>query len=83
MAAAVVGIAYPFLFSPGRTAAPVALATAGVVVIVAASVYAVAGGQPGLHGERLFVAGLFKEQADLCGLATSPPTAPPASTPDL
>ena len=65
--AGAVGTAYPLIFVPGRTwRRGTAWATAGVVAVAAAGVY-VAAGQPGLHGERLFV--VLKEQADLTGLA--------------
>ncbi|GAA1796987.1 hypothetical protein GCM10009682_18300 [Luedemannella flava] len=64
--AAAVGTAYSLMFVPGRAwRRPTAAITAGVVAVVAAGAYAV--GQPGLHGERLFV--ILKEQADLTGIA--------------
>ncbi|GAA1754767.1 hypothetical protein GCM10009681_27450 [Luedemannella helvata] len=65
--AGLVGTAYPLIFVPGRAwRRGTAWATAGVVAVAAAGVYAGLG-QPGLHGERLFV--VLKEQADLSGLA--------------
>ncbi|WP_341717851.1 S8 family serine peptidase [Micromonospora sp. FIMYZ51] len=55
------------------TARPPRRAVAGtiaVVLLVAVGTVAVTAGQPGLHGERLFV--VLREQADLGGLPTGP-----------
>ncbi|MEV7227666.1 S8 family serine peptidase [Polymorphospora sp. NPDC051019] len=66
--ALVVGIAYAVAFGRTRAATPhrwVGVVTATAVVLAGAAVH-VGLGQPGLHGERLFV--VMKEQADLTGI---------------
>ncbi|MEV4464204.1 S8 family serine peptidase [Micromonospora echinofusca] len=64
--AAVLAVAYGVLLTRGRRPSRrVAGVTAGVL-LVAVGVVAVGAGQPGLHGERLFV--LLREQADLAGV---------------
>ncbi|MFG1756120.1 S8 family serine peptidase [Micromonospora echinofusca] len=64
--AAVLAVAYGVLLSRGRRPSRrVAGVTAGVL-LVAVGVVAVGAGQPGLHGERLFV--VLREQADLAGV---------------
>jgi hypothetical protein len=78
--AVLVGVLYALMLPPLRRAAPEASSdgpsralrvgaavTAAVLVAAAGGVYAFAG-QPGLHGDRLFV--VMKEQADLSGLAS-------------
>ncbi|MGW4497377.1 S8 family serine peptidase [Micromonospora sp. NPDC004336] len=69
--AAVLAVAYGVLLARPRSRRPsrrVAAVTAAAL-LVAVGVVAVGAGQPGLHGERLFV--VLREQADLRGV---PPT---------
>ncbi|MGK5518807.1 S8 family serine peptidase [Micromonospora sp. URMC 107] len=64
--AAVLAVAYGVLLTRGRRPSRrVAGATAGAL-LVGLGVVAVGAGQPGLHGERLFV--VLREQADLGGV---------------
>ncbi|MEU4381191.1 S8 family serine peptidase [Micromonospora echinofusca] len=64
--AAVLAVAYGVLLTRGRRPSRrVAGVTTGVL-LVAVGVVAVGAGQPGLHGERLFV--VLREQADLAGV---------------
>ncbi|SCL63159.1 Subtilase family protein [Micromonospora citrea] len=66
--AAVLAVAYGVLLARPRSRRPsrrVAAVTA-VALLVAVGVVAVGAGQPGLHGERLFV--VLREQADLSGV---------------
>ncbi|MEU4782393.1 S8 family serine peptidase, partial [Micromonospora sp. NPDC023633] len=64
--AAVLAVAYGVLLTRGRRPSRrVAGVTAGVL-LVAVGVVAAGAGQPGLHGERLFV--VLREQADLGGV---------------
>ncbi len=53
-----------FFTRPRAERSPLALGAAGLAAIVGLGLYFFVG-QPGLHGERLFV--IFKEQADLSG----------------
>ncbi|MEV0900032.1 S8 family serine peptidase [Actinoplanes sp. NPDC049802] len=64
------GLGYGLLFGRRRTRRPsgrLAAGCAGVVLIVAGAVH-LGPGQPGLHGDRLFV--VLTEQADLSGVDT-------------
>ncbi|WP_121400063.1 S8 family serine peptidase [Micromonospora sp. M71_S20] len=64
--AAVLAVAYGVLLTRGRRPSRrVAGVTAGAL-LVAVGVVALGAGQPGLHGERLFV--VLREQADLAGV---------------
>ncbi|MFG1775057.1 S8 family serine peptidase [Micromonospora sp. NPDC049048] len=64
--AAILAVAYGVLLTrPRRPSRRVAGVTAGVLLVVVGAV-AVGAGQPGLHGERLFV--VLREQADLTGV---------------
>ena len=63
-----VALAYGLLLSPDGRPPRWLPATVATIVAVSGGVVYVAAGQPGLHGERLFV--VLREQADLGGLAT-------------
>ncbi|MGK5743106.1 S8 family serine peptidase [Micromonospora sp. URMC 103] len=71
--ALLVGTAYGVLFARPAGRAPsrrTAAATAAVLLVALAAVD-VGPGQPGLHGERLFV--VLREQADLTGITVAAP----------
>ncbi|HEX5598001.1 MAG TPA: S8 family serine peptidase [Micromonosporaceae bacterium] len=64
--ALLLGLGYAVAFARGRVHRWVGAATTAVLLVTAGVVY-FGLGQPGLHGEKLFV--LLKQQADLSGIA--------------
>ncbi|MEU6074627.1 S8 family serine peptidase [Micromonospora sp. NPDC047074] len=64
--AAVLAVAYGVLLARGRRPSRRVAGVTAAALLVAVGVVAVGVGQPGLHGERLFV--VLREQADLGGI---------------
>ncbi|WP_433394426.1 S8 family serine peptidase [Micromonospora sp. KLBMP9576] len=64
--AAVLAVAYGVLLTRGRGPGRRVAGVTAAALLVAVGVVAVGAGQPGLHGERLFV--VLREQADLGGV---------------